>query len=227
MRVLRRTWAGLLCGALAIHGGQVSAEAERQRSHIPRILEVRADLAAETLEIRGEGFVSKRRDEHGVDVMLSPLITLAGVPLAPLSLSDTEIVAQLPSGLAPGSYRLMLTSAREHERAAATFDVTVGAIGPQGPAGPAGPAGEPGAQGPAGARGLPGPAGLQGPAGPTGPTGPAGPPGAAQLPICAPGEILIAAAASGWVCGVACSYGTADCNQTQTMAVRLPLPRTR
>lgn len=61
------------------------------------------------------------------------------------------------------------------------YDVSNGAMGPQGikgDTGPAGPAGSPGTQGPAGPAGATGPAG---PAGSPGPQGPQGPPGDANV----------------------------------------------
>lgn len=61
------------------------------------------------------------------------------------------------------------------------FDVSNGAMGPQGIKGDTGPAG------PAGTAGSPGPAGVAGPAGPAGATGPAGPAGA-QGPQGLPGD---------------------------------------
>lgn len=63
------------------------------------------------------------------------------------------------------------------------YDISNGAIGPQGPQGLVGPAGATGPAGAAGPVGAPGPTGSQGPAGTTGPIGPAGSPG----PVGAPG----------------------------------------
>ena len=64
------------------------------------------------------------------------------------------------------------------------YDISNGAIGPQGPQGLVGPAGATGPAGAAGPVGAPGPTGTQGPAGTTGPLGPAGAPG----PVGAPGS---------------------------------------
>lgn len=63
------------------------------------------------------------------------------------------------------------------------YDISNGAMGPQGPQGLIGPAGATGPAGAAGPVGAPGPTGSQGPAGATGPVGPAGAPG----PVGAPG----------------------------------------
>jgi hypothetical protein len=84
----------------------------------------------------------------------SQVVYLDGALLTLVSSSSTRIVADLPSGLPSGSFRLVV--------GAGVFDVTYGAVGPAGPAGPAGATGVTGATGPAG------------PAGPTGPQGPAG-----------------------------------------------------
>ncbi|NND60893.1 MAG: collagen-like protein [Gammaproteobacteria bacterium] len=57
------------------------------------------------------------------------------------------------------------------------YDLTLGAVGPQGPAGPIGPQGPQGDAGPAGPKGDQGLAGPPGPQGDPGPTGPQGDPG--------------------------------------------------
>ena len=84
----------------------------------------------------------------------SQVVYLDGSLLTLVSSSSTRIVADLPSGLPPGSFRLVVGTG--------VFDVTYGTVGPAGPAGPAGAQGATGATGPSG------------PAGPTGPQGPAG-----------------------------------------------------
>ena len=120
----------------------------------------------------------------------TPKVTLAGGELAVSSHSQTTIVAALPAGLPPASYELVVVSFRKADDngKAASFDVTIGAVGPQGPAGPAGatgpqgPPGTAGATGPQGPAGPEGAAGPQGPAGPPGPTGPQGPAGGSTPP---------------------------------------------
>lgn len=103
-----------------------------------------------------------------------PTVTLADGPLLVVSSSPTQIVAELPPTLPPGTYLLKVSrgnGATQRDE----IDVTVGSNGPQGPQGDPGPPGPPGPQG------EPGPVGPQGPAGPqgqTGPQGPAGPQGA-------------------------------------------------
>ncbi len=150
-----------------------------QRSEISK---VEADLVGGYLYVSGENF--GRRDQ--------PTLKLAGEPLALLVKTDVQLIAALPAGIQPGTYRLTLQKGRGSD-VLDSVDVTIGGVGPagpegpqgqQGPAGPAGlpgPAGQPGPQGEAGALGLQGEPGLQGPAGQTGPQGPqgvAGPQGA-------------------------------------------------
>lgn len=94
---------------------------------------------------------------------------------------------------ADGDYRLTVATGRG-ERKRDQYDLTIGAVGPQGEPGETGAAGPPGPQGPQGATGAPGPAGPQGPQGATGaqgPEGPAGPPGVAGLSTRRSGQVNI------------------------------------
>jgi hypothetical protein len=106
----------------------------------------------------------------------SPVVKIDGAILTLVSSSSTQIVADLPAGLTAGTFLLQVGTG--------TFDVTNGAVGPQGAAGPTGPAGPQGPMGPAGATGATGAIGPAGPTGATGatgaigPAGPAGPTGA-------------------------------------------------
>jgi hypothetical protein len=77
-----------------------------------------------------------------------PSVYLDGVLLTLVSSSSTKIVADLPGGLPPGSFRLVV--------GAGAFDVTNGAVGPAGPTGPAGATGATGPAGPTGPQGPPG-----------------------------------------------------------------------
>ncbi|PYQ37791.1 MAG: hypothetical protein DMF77_25920, partial [Acidobacteria bacterium] len=130
------------------------------------------------------------------------VVTLAGTPLGVVTATDSQVLAQLPPGLEPGSYVLKVSrgpSALQN----GVFEVTIGTVGPvgprgpkgdmgdvgpqglpgsTGPAGPAGPAGRDGTNGVNGVAGPAGPAGPTGPSGPTGPAGPAGPPGTGTGP---------------------------------------------
>ncbi len=121
------------------------------------------------ITINGQGFSN------------NPVVLFNAINLAPLvSATPQKIVANLPAATAPGTYRLNITNNAGNIY---EFDVTFGAVGPQGPIGPMGiqgPQGFTGQQGPAGpqgALGSPGPVGPPGPAGADGPQGPAGPQG--------------------------------------------------
>jgi len=120
------------------------------------VLRAEADLAAETLVIAGQHLLSKGA--------LS--VSLAGAPLSVMSATDSEIVAQLPRGLEPGAYLLVLSPGPE--RFALSFVLTIGTTGPPGAAGAPGREGPPGEPGANGINGGPGPAGPTGPAGPKG-----------------------------------------------------------
>jgi hypothetical protein len=127
--------------------------------------------APNQITIAGSGFSPQGK---------TPTVLFNNVNLTVVSFSDTQIVANLPTGTQAASYRLRVTNSQGNFY---EFDVTYGAVGPQGPMGPQGATGPAGPQGPTGATGATGPvgptgpAGPQGPAGPTGPTGPEGPQG--------------------------------------------------
>ena len=87
-----------------------------------------------------------------------PKLDLDGLVLSVITHTATKIVATLPSGLQAGSYMLSVTA----NGLTGTFDLTIGAAGPQGPQGVQGPQGPQGLQG---SQGAPGPQGPQGPAG--------------------------------------------------------------
>jgi hypothetical protein len=82
-----------------------------------------------------------------------PTVTFDGNTLTLVSSSDIYIVAFLPHGTAAGDYQLTV---KNSFGSTATFDVTVGAIGPPGPQGPQGPQGQQGPPGPPGPPGAPG-----------------------------------------------------------------------
>lgn len=171
-----RTRAAIAALALALAALPSLADSSKD----PVIAEVRANAANTALTISGANL------DGGL-----PRVTLgvSATPLAVTSASSTQLVAQLPVGLAPGSYLLTLSIARKKDKSdddsrADEFWVTLGAVGPQGPAGPAakdgamGPAGPVGATGPQGPAGMAGKDGATGPAGKDGATGPAGQVGA-------------------------------------------------
>ena len=168
----------------------------RADTNSPSITGVAVNYAGNTLTISGSNLLGQS-GAGGASV------TLANTALTILSSSATTVTAGFPaasppSSFAPGSYSLSVVFLKRDGKPdtdtthQATFEVTLGAVGPQGPAGPqgsAGPAGPQGPAGPAGAKGATGPAGPTGSAGPQGPagtngvtgpagtTGPQGPPG--------------------------------------------------
>jgi hypothetical protein len=88
----------------------------------------------------------------------SPVVKLDETQLTLVTWNGTKILAGLPAGLGPGTFKLTVTAGN----ATGSFDATMGAVGPQGPIGATGPTGP---AGPAGSQGSAGPAGPQGPAG--------------------------------------------------------------
>ena len=118
---------------------------------------------------------------------VKPGVTIKGLSATVVTFTETQVVVQIPAPVytVPGTYYLSLTV--DQSITTATFDITLGAVGPQGSAGPIGPAGATGAVGPIGltgatgakgATGTTGPAGsigLTGATGATGSIGPAGP----------------------------------------------------
>jgi hypothetical protein len=113
-----------------------------------RIAAAFADTDAELLTVQGTNLAHHR----------PPEVTLAGIPLSVLRFDRDRILAALPPRLAPGSYELRVRRGPGAKRSA-TFEITIGTVGPSGPQGPRGD------QGP---RGNPGPVGETGPAGPKG-----------------------------------------------------------
>ena len=128
-----------------------------------------------------------------------PLIAvLDGMNLTITSSTATGLTANLPPGLAPGSYHLYVDTAGNlgDQGHLATLDVTLPATGPKGATGATGPAGANGAAGATGAtgspgangatgspgangmNGAPGATGMNGAPGATGPAGPSGSKGA-------------------------------------------------
>jgi hypothetical protein len=122
---------------------------------------------------------------------IAPTVTIDKLPVTLVTYTQTAVTGLLPSNLAPGSYELVLTNNSARLAIPATFNATIGAVGPEGPTGPPGTAGSAGPAGPPGAPGVAGSPGAAGPAGPpgapgapgaTGSPGPAGLPGSPGLP---------------------------------------------
>ena len=108
----------------------------------------------------------------------APTVKLAEAPIAVQSydFSSQTLVANLPAGIAPGSYLLTVTAGGGQNQTA-DFNLTIGAVGPKGPQGLKGDIGPMGPQGPFGAAGATGAVGPQGPFGAAGATGAVGPQG--------------------------------------------------
>jgi len=134
---------------------------------VPLIEKAVVNSTAGTVTIEGSGFATSKK----------PTVFLGGVQLTVTSFSATTIVASTAAVTTPGSYLLVVND----DVLPGLFEVTLGAVGPQGAMGlqgPIGPAGATGAAGSIGPIGPAGPAGTTGAAGPIGPAGPAGATGA-------------------------------------------------
>jgi hypothetical protein len=127
----------------------------------PVILNAAADSSGNQLVING-------RDLDG----RGPLhVLFSGRELPIVSATRTRIVAALPASTEPRTYLLVVGRGRTHRGHGddfAAFEVTIGAVGLQGPRGE---------KGDTGAQGIQGPQGEIGPQGAKGDTGPQGVPG--------------------------------------------------
>ena len=184
---LKRLLLLTLLGLFAATTSMVRAEGEGQDTdkHFgARITHVSVDFDSSTIVIDGYNLVKVR----GETLAIKPVVTLGGnnpgYELVVETYTPTSIFAYLPAGLLPGDYLLtILKSGKDdaHSEEVITYNLTLGATGPQGPAGPVGPQGPVGATGPEGSVGPigpPGPVGSTGPQGLVGPVGPQGPVGA-------------------------------------------------
>ena len=124
----------------------------------PQISEVMIDLDNNQLIISGSGFDNPDVKFGGYE----ELLTLDS------DLSDENfLVVDLPIGVGAGDYRLTVSQGKKGKDRD-DYDLTIGAVGPQGEQGLQGPVGP---QGPVGADGATGPQGVAGPQGAQGPTG--------------------------------------------------------
>ena len=112
---------------------------------------------------------------------LIPVVTITGVSAIVVTHTNTQVVVQIPQSIysTPGNYELSLHRGADRCNCFSLFDVTIGAVGPQGATGSAGPIGLTGATGLAGAKGAAGATGPAGPIGLSGATGSTGAKGAA------------------------------------------------
>src|SRR5271165_3305739 len=133
--------AGLLASPASLLLAQASPD-----TATPKINSAVADFSVSPaqLTIAGSNF--------GASV---PSVTIDLLAAGVISNTATTIVANLPSTVTAGSYFLELTNTASGKTV--SFDVTLGATGPEGPAGPAGRVGSTGATGPQGPQGPQGP----------------------------------------------------------------------
>lgn len=116
----------------------------------PAIKEVKVNFDDENIIIIGEGFGG----DGGIIVNLG---TLGSLPI--ISRDPTILIVGFPfNGLPPGSYLLTVMT----DKAIATHDVTIGAVGPKGDQGDVGPKGDQGDKGDKGDKGDQGIQGVKG-----------------------------------------------------------------
>src|SRR5690348_10714523 len=90
-------------------------------STAPKVFSTVVDYSTNQIQVAGLDF-----DPSGV----APSVTLGTTTLTLVSFSPGQITANLPAGLAPGTYRLTIINSNSQ---ATLFNVTLGAAGPMGP----------------------------------------------------------------------------------------------
>jgi hypothetical protein len=147
--------------------GQITVEAKTNNFRQLSITAVHVDLVDKHIHIYGNNFNNGK----------PPSVTLAGeeVDILP-GFTATEIISKLPPEVKDGDYLLTVSTGTGISRYD-EHDLTIGAVGPQGPAGPQGEIGATGPPGPQGPKGDKGDTGTQGPTGPQGAQGETGPQG--------------------------------------------------
>lgn len=165
---------GLLTLVPTLASGQSGSARDIQQDLFTRggvlITQAAVDDSTHRITISGENFSRPWRRSA---------VYLGRELLHTVSSTDTQIVVDLPAGLAAGTYLVVVTNGNS-EQNSDSIDVAIGdagSTGPQGPAGPEGPAGPAGPMGPMGFTGPQGPAGATGETGATGATGATGPQG--------------------------------------------------
>jgi hypothetical protein len=156
------------------------AETKEHDSHQLKIYQVNVDFAQQSIVIDGVNF--KRKEDDKFTRNNVPVVTLGSTKLLiDGNYTNTNMKANLPSGLSAGDYLLTVSTGNDAEDSD-KYGLTIGAtgpIGPKGDTGPVGPQGGQGPQGPVGATGAVGAKGDQGSVGSVGPQGPVGSTGAA------------------------------------------------
>jgi hypothetical protein len=176
MRSLRMSaWAVLGPASLLL------AIASGPASGANRLLIQGVQAEGHTLTIVGSGFMPKDKSRIRVFLGEAPGNEISAQCTTPAP-TDGVIVCTLATAPEPGDYRLVVSRKNGdpiEDRSENTdqYDLTIGAIGPQGPKGDPGPKGDTGATGDTGPKGDTGPQGIQRPPGPQGIQGVQGPEG--------------------------------------------------
>lgn len=93
-----------------------------------QINQVTVDFVSGELYIHGQNLIRKNRN---------PKVTLGGNELVVSSATSALVIASLQPGTLAGDYLLIVSSGRG-ETKRGSYDLTIGAVGLQGPQGPAG-----------------------------------------------------------------------------------------
>jgi len=139
--------------------------------HKPEITSVRVDFLTNEINITGHNLTGRR--VPGVELLDS------GVPLSVCNTCYDEnyIVASFVGVIEDGDYKLEISRGRHSRHKNISYDLTIGAVGPEGVQGEVGPQGIKGDTGAQGSKGDKGDTGAQGPIGDKGDTGAQGPRG--------------------------------------------------
>ena len=131
-RTLMMAWLGsaVVAGVVVVWaaGSAVAVVAAPQELASPLIASAQVSADQTTLTLTELNFANAENTAGA-----SPSVSLALTPLPVTVSSPTLVTALLPSPLEAGTYLVLL---QRSDAAAATFHVTVGAVGPPGPAGP-------------------------------------------------------------------------------------------
>ena len=160
------------------------ANAEQDRRNDGRDGRPRPVLKITSILVDGENsqiLISGLNLDNGI----TPIVTLGDssyiLSVCKSCYDKNLITAEYVDPIAEGDYLLTVTTGPSEEQTD-TYDLTVGAVGPEGPQGPQGEQGLPGEQGLQGEQGPPGEQGPQGEQGPPGEQGLQGEPGLAGVP---------------------------------------------
>ena len=161
------------------------------------VTEVSVDFGYDTITITGENFDFNKLSD--LQVTLGEWGDITALCVSPTSVdpTGTTIVCDFSSpGLPDEGDYLVTVSTGTGQSQSDEYDVTIGAVGPQGEPGATGPQGNPGATGATGPQGNTGATGAIGQTGTQGPTGPAG-----TIPAqdCPAGQFVTGVDASGIV----------------------------